>query len=155
MKSKRPLGLVLIVGYKLLLAFILAITATCLILASDNPQSFIAFSDYYIFSDSYIWEEQLEGVERLEKKIININPKTLKVSGVVAGIYASATAIQAIGLWYKKAWARILVLGIVGISIPLELFELFRGVTLLKLVIFLGNVFVFWYLLRHFPKHGR
>jgi len=154
-KHKRPLGLVLIVGYKILLALSLAITATFLILASDNSQRFIEFSDSYIFADSYIFEEQLEVFERLPEKIININRKTLQVSGILAGIYAAATAIQAIGLWYKKAWARILVLGIVGISIPVEVFELLRGVTLLKLVIFLVNVSVFWYLMRHFPKHGR
>ncbi len=43
---------------------------------------------------------------------------------MLAGIYAVATAIQAIGLWYEKAWARIVVLGIVGISLPVEVFEL-------------------------------
>ena len=61
--------------------------------------------------------------------------------------------IEAVGLWYRRRWAKILVLGIVGISIPLEVFELIREVTLLKLVIFLLNIAVFWYLLHYFPKH--
>lgn len=153
--NKRPFGLLIIVTYKILLSLILALTATVLILVSENPQNSVLFLDSYIFSDSYIWEEQLESVENLLKNITEINYKNLHFSGITAGIYAVATAIQAIGLWYKKAWARILVLGLVSISIPIEIIELFRGITLLKLVIFLVNVFVFWYLLHHFPKHGR
>jgi uncharacterized membrane protein (DUF2068 family) len=111
--------------------------------------------DSYIFPDSYIFEDQLEGFEHLLDSIANINHRTLQFSSIIFGIYAVATAVQAIGLWYKKAWARTLVLGIVGISIPVEVFELVREVTLLKLVIFSVNVSVFWYLLRHFPQHGR
>jgi len=155
MKHKRPFGLLVIVIYKMLLALILAFTATILILASEKPQDFVSFLDSYIFSDSYIFEDQLEGFEHLLDSIANINHRTLQFSSIIFGIYAVATAVQAIGLWYKKAWARTLVLGIVGISIPVEVFELVREVTLLKLVIFSVNVSVFWYLLRHFPQHGR
>lgn len=153
--NKRPLGLVVIVFYKLLIALILAIIAIILILASDQPQQLITFSESYIFSDFYILEERLEFIEQLLEKFLSSGHKNLHFSGILAGIYAAATAIQAIGLWYKKAWARIIVLGVVGISIPVEVLELFRGVTILKLTIFVVNVAVFWYLLHHFPKHSR
>ena len=155
LKRKRPPGLVVIVTYKLLLSLILAITAIFLILAGDKNQKLLAVLDSYIFSDFYIWEEQLEGVEELINKFLSINPQTLHLGGILAGIYALTTVIQAIGLWYEKAWARILVLGIVGIGLPVEIFELFRGVTLITLVVFLVNISIFWYLLRHFPKHSR
>ncbi len=104
LKRQRPPGLVVIVVYKLLLALILAITAIFLILAGDKTQKLSTFLDSYIFSDFYIWEEQLEVFEQLLKKILSINPKTLHFSGIIAGIYAAATIIQAIGLWYEKAW---------------------------------------------------
>jgi uncharacterized membrane protein (DUF2068 family) len=55
-------------------------------------------------------------------------------------------------LWYQKSWARLLVLGLVGISIPPEIFELIKKITIPKFLVILVNVAVFWYLLQHFPK---
>ncbi len=155
LKRKRPSGLVVIVIYKLLLSLVLAITAIFLVLAGDRNQMLLAFLDSYMFSDFYIWEEKIEVFEQLLNNILSVNPKTLHFSGIIAGIYAVATVIQAIGLWYEKAWARMLVLGIVGISLPIEVFELVRGITIIKLAVFLVNVSIFWYLMRHFPKHGK
>lgn len=148
MKNKRPPGLVAIIVYKALVAFLLGVTATVLLLTLNNYQSFVQFSE------SYILEGKLEIIEWLLKKIINIKRQTLQFSGIATGIYAIVTVVEAVGLWYQKGWARLLVLGLVGISIPLEIFELIKGISVLKLGVFLVNVAVFWYLLRHFPKHG-
>ncbi|MFB8793100.1 MAG: DUF2127 domain-containing protein [Microcoleus sp.] len=88
-------------------------------------------------------------------KVLKLNPKTLIFSGLAAGLYGLLNAIEAVGLWYEKASATILVLWLVGISIPPEIFELVEGVTVLKLVVFIANIAVFWYLLHHLPKHGK
>lgn len=148
MKNKRPPGLVAIVVYKTFVAFLLGVTATVLLLALNNYQSFVGISE------SYILEGKLEIIEWLLEKMINVKRQTLQFSGIAAGIYAVITLVEALGLWYEKGWARILVLVLVGISIPAEIFELIKGITVLKLVVFLGNVAILWYLLRHFPKHG-
>ena len=76
-----------------------------------------------------------------------INPKTLLLSGIATGLYAILTVLEAVGLWYEKARATILVLLLVGISIPPEIYELVQGVTVLKLAVFLANIAVLWYLL--------
>lgn len=55
-------------------------------------------------------------------------------NGIASGIYAVITLVEALGLWYEKCWARILVLVLVGISMPAEIFELIKGITVLKLV---------------------
>lgn len=91
-------------------------------------------------------------IEWLVNKLITIDPSKLKLSGIVAGAYALVTAIEAIGLWYQQSWAMLLVLGLVGISIPPEIFELIKGITVLKLIIFLINIAMFLYLLRHVIK---
>ncbi len=88
-------------------------------------------------------------------KILILKPKTLLFSGLAAGLYAALTAIEGVGLWYEKGWATILVLVLVGISIPPEIFELIQGITVLKLGVFIANIAVFWYLLHHLPKHGK
>ncbi|KAM3115056.1 DUF2127 domain-containing protein [Phormidesmis sp. 146-33] len=54
------------------------------------------------------------------------------------------TAIEAVGLWFEKRWAHILVLLLVGISIPLEIYELIQGISPLKLIVFVINIAVFW-----------
>jgi uncharacterized membrane protein (DUF2068 family) len=148
-KKKRAPGLIAIVLYKSFVAALLAVTSLALLLTMKNHQ-FLAD-----FSDSYLLETKLKLIEIILDKVLKINPKTLIFSGLAAGLYGFVTAIEAVGLWYEKAWATILVLVLVGISIPPEIFELVEGVTVLKLVVFIANIAVFWYLLHHLPKHGK
>ena len=145
--KKRPPGLVVIVIYKAFSAFLLAVTSIDIFSAVKNYQ-FLAE-----FSDEYALKGKLEIIKWLLDNILKLNQRTLHFSSIVTGIYAVVTAIEAIGLWYEKAWATVLVLVLVAISIPAEIFELMRGVSLLKIVIFLVNAAVFWYLLRKKPKH--
>ncbi len=87
--------------------------------------------------------------------IIIIKPQTLLFSGLATGLYAILTVLEAVGLWSEKAWATILVLLLVGISISPEIYDLVQGVTVLKLAVFIANLAVLWYLLHHLPKHGK
>lgn len=105
------------------------------------------------FSDSYVLEGKRHIIEVFLDKIINIKPQTLKFSGIATAIYAVLTAIEAVGLWFEKTWAKILVIVLVSISIPPEIFELIKGISLLKIAVFLVNVAVLWYLIKNFSKH--
>jgi uncharacterized membrane protein (DUF2068 family) len=66
--------------------------------------------------------------------------------------YAALSGLEAIGLWYGKAWGRWLILISIGISIPVEIYELSKGISWLKLVVFLLNLVIFAYVLLKFPK---
>ena len=101
------------------------------------------------FASSYILTTKIFIIKWLVNKFLTIDPNSLKLSGIVAGVYAFVTAIEAIGLWYEQDWAMLLVLGLVGISIPPEIFELIRGITVIKLLVFSINMAMFIYLLRH------
>jgi uncharacterized membrane protein (DUF2068 family) len=149
MKKQRAPGLIAIVVYKSFVASLLTVTSIALLFTMKNHQF---LED---FSDSYLLETKLKIIEFLLDKILILKPKTLLFSGLAAGLYAALTAVEAVGLWYEKGWATILVLVLVGISIPPEIFELIRGVTVLKLGVFITNVAVFWYLLHHLPNHGK
>ncbi|XZO03349.1 MAG: DUF2127 domain-containing protein [Microcoleus sp.] len=148
MKKHRPSGLIAIVIYKTFVASLLTVTSIALLFAMKNHQ---LLED---FSDSYLLETKVKLIEFLLDKLLILKPKTLLFSGMATGLYAVLTAVESVGLWYEKGWATILVLVLVGISIPPEIFELIQGVTLLKLAVFIANVAVFWYLLHHLPKHG-
>ncbi|MBF1990960.1 DUF2127 domain-containing protein [Fischerella thermalis] len=147
MVKKRPPGLIAIVIYKGFVALLLTATSIVLLLALKKHDTLVAFSE------SYILEGKREVIEWLLEKIINIKPQTLKFSGIATAIYAVVTAIESIGLWYEKTWAKILVIGLVGVSIPPEIYELIKGVTILKVLVFMVNLAVLWYLIRHFYKH--
>ena len=149
MKIQRPPALIAIVLYKSFVASLLTVTSIALLLALKNHE---ALED---FSESFFLETKLKIVEYLLNKILSFKQKTLLFSGLAAGLYAVLTAVEAIGLWYEKGWATILVVVLVGISIPPEIYELFHGVTVLKLVAFILNVAVLWYLLHHLPTHGK
>jgi uncharacterized membrane protein (DUF2068 family) len=147
MKKKRSPGLIAIVIYKGFVALLLAATSLILLLALKNHEALVTLSQ------SYVLEGKLKIIEWLLEKVINIKPSTLKFSGIAAGIYALVTAIESVGLWYEKPWAKILVIGLVGISIPPEIFELIKGLTILKGLVFITNIAVLWYLIRHFYKY--
>ncbi|MEG4586945.1 DUF2127 domain-containing protein [Microcoleus sp. MOSTC5] len=149
MKKQRAPGLIAIVLYKTFVAFLLIVTSLALLFALKNHQ---ALED---FSESYLLETKLKIVEFLLDKVLQIQPKTLLFSGLAAGVYAVLTVLEAVGLWYEKGWATILVLVLVGISIPPEIYELVEGFTVIKLAVFIANIAVLWYLLHHLPKHGK
>lgn len=146
--KKRPFGLIAIVLYKFFVAGLLAVTAIALLFAMKNHEVLQTFSANY----------QTEGksaiINWVLDKILNITPQKLEFSGIGSALYAAVTTVEAIGLWYEKQWAHVLVLFLVGISIPPEVYELFKGFSLLKLSAFVINVAVFWYLAKYFPKHS-
>ncbi|NQE37078.1 DUF2127 domain-containing protein [Microcoleus asticus] len=149
MKKQRAPGLIAIVLYKTFVASLLIVTSLALLFALKNHQ---ALED---FSECYLLETKLKIVEFLLDKVLQIQPKTLLFSGLAAGVYAVLTVLEAVGLWYEKGWATILVLVLVGISIPPEIYELVEGFTVIKLAVFIANIAVLWYLLHHLPKHGK
>lgn len=137
--KKRPAGLIVIVVYKACVALLLAITSIALLLALKNHQALAAFSA------SYVLEGKAAIIDRVLDRVLRIEPRTLKFSGITVGVYAGITAIEAVGLWYEKVWAEFLVLGLTGIGIPLEIIELSHGISPLKLTIFVINAIVFVY----------
>jgi uncharacterized membrane protein (DUF2068 family) len=145
-KQRRPIGLVAIVVYKGFVALMLAITSIALLLALKNRQNLVEFSEpYALESNRFLINWVLD-------KILNMNPRTLEFSGIATGLYAIVSGVEAIGLWYEKAWAEVLVISIVGLSIPFELFELLQKVSLLKLGILTVNIMVLLYLVRNFSS---
>jgi uncharacterized membrane protein (DUF2068 family) len=146
--KSRPWGLVLVVIYKVLTAALMTITTIFLLFALENHQ-WVA-----TFARSYIWNSKLAVVGWLLEKVTVLKPSTLLFSAIAAGVYTIVTAIEAIGLWYEKTWGKFLVVGLVGVSLPIEVFELFHGASLLKWTIFIANLAVFSYLLRELRHLG-
>lgn len=149
MKKHHAPALIAIVLYKTFVASLLAVTSIALLFALKNHQFLEKFSQ------SYLLETKLKIIEFILEKLLILNPHKLFFCGLAAALYATLTAVEAVGLWYEKDWATILVLVLVSISIPPEIYELVQGVTVLKVAVFITNVAILWYLLHHWPKHGK
>jgi uncharacterized membrane protein (DUF2068 family) len=93
----------------------LTVTSSALLLALNSHHFLEALSE------SLFLETKLNIVKYLLAKILSIKPHTLLFSGVATGLHAILTVLEAVGLWYEKAGATILVLLLVGISIPPEI----------------------------------
>jgi uncharacterized membrane protein (DUF2068 family) len=50
--------------------------------------------------------------------------------------------VEAYGLWYHRQWAEWFGFLTGGMYIPVEIYELVRGVTTIKLTIFIVNVMI-------------
>jgi uncharacterized membrane protein (DUF2068 family) len=80
-------------------------------------------------------------------KLFSFQTSTLRVlAGVLLG-YAVLEGVEAIGLWLTKRWAEYLTFVATTILLPLEIYELFNRVSVLKIIGFLINLAVVVYLI--------
>jgi uncharacterized membrane protein (DUF2068 family) len=68
------------------------------------------------------------------------------VAAAIAG-YALLEGIEAVGLWFARRWAEYLTFVSTIVFIPIEIDELIKGVTALKVLAFIINVAIAVYLL--------
>lgn len=140
--KKRPPGLIAIVLYKLFVGSLLSVTAVALLLALKNYQGLQEFAE------SYQLESKHRLIDWVLDKILNLSPRKLEFSGIAASLYATVTFIEAVGLWNEKTWAEILVVVLVATSVPLEIYELIQGFSLIKIVVLGLNIGVLTYLIK-------
>src|SRR2546423_851492 len=82
--------------------------------------------------------------------LFSLRAGTLHVVGLVVAAYAALEGVEAVGLWFQRRWAEYLTFIATTALPPLEIFELTRTVSPLKVIALIVNVAVGVYLLR--PK---
>jgi uncharacterized membrane protein (DUF2068 family) len=78
--------------------------------------------------------------------ISGLSPRSIYLIGGAALVYALVFAIEGIGLWLRKRWGEYFTIIATSSLIPLELWEVVRHFTLLKLAALLANVAIVAYL---------
>ena len=76
-----------------------------------------------------------------------VNDHLLRRIGAMVFIYAGLDLIEGIGLYLEQTWAEYLTLAITASFLPLEVFEVFRRITLIRVSLLVVNALVFLYLL--------
>jgi uncharacterized membrane protein (DUF2068 family) len=79
-------------------------------------------------------------------RIFRVTPKQLKELSVGTFIYAGLFLTEGMGLLLRKHWAEYFTIITTGLFIPLEIYELARHFTIVKLAVTVINVLIVWYL---------
>ena len=85
-------------------------------------------------------------IHRALIKVFNVTPKQLKELSAGTLVYAAIFLTEGTGLLLRKHWAEYMTLISTGLFIPLEIYEIHRHFTMVKLVVTLVNVLIVWYL---------
>jgi uncharacterized membrane protein (DUF2068 family) len=77
----------------------------------------------------------------------NVSDARLWFMASMAFAYSTARLVEAWGLWHLKKWAEWFAIISGGIYVPIEIFELLKRVTVLRVVVLTVNVFIVAYLI--------
>jgi uncharacterized membrane protein (DUF2068 family) len=136
-------GLVLIAAYKLLGALLfIAIGVGALRLLHRDI-------------DDVVWRMIADLKMNPESRMVNflfekaelLNDPLLRRIGVVAFCYAAVGILEAIGLYLEKTWGEFLTLIITASFLPVEIHELMRRLTWVRMGLLVANVLVLIYLI--------
>jgi len=81
-------------------------------------------------------------------RFTEIQTSTLKLIARASGAYGGLLGIAVTGLWFSKPWADPLFIGLVGILIPFEVYEVLKEFSPFKLLLFIVNLIVFTVLVK-------
>ena len=88
-------------------------------------------------------------------KIFRLTPKQLKELSLGTFLYAGLFLTEGIGLLLRKHWAEYFTIVTTGLFIPLELYELAKHFTAMKLAVTIVNVGIVWYLVARVRSRSR
>jgi uncharacterized membrane protein (DUF2068 family) len=83
---------------------------------------------------------------------MNVSPSQIKKIGLGSFVYAGLFLTEGIGLWLMKRWAEWFTIFITGSLIPVEIYEIHRHSTALKMAVLAVNVVTVAYLIYRVRK---
>lgn len=143
-ESKHRFGLRLIATYKIVqaLALVLAGAAAFQLHRQRAIDELLDWLEHLSMGDTGGLRQHLIDA------IAQLGPGRFVAIGVIALAYAALFMTEGIGLWLRKYWAEWFTVIATGSLIPVELYELFREASWIKLGVLVGNVAIVVYLAR-------
>lgn len=93
-------------------------------------------------------------VDHALRNAANIPPNKIKDLGLGSFVYAALFLTEGIGLWMLKHWAEWFTVVITASLVPLEVWEIHRHPTAVKILVLVVNIAVVGYLLYRIRKEG-
>lgn len=96
-------------------------------------------------------------VDAALSRISNLSPAQIKKLGLGGLVYAGLFLTEGIGLWLLKPWGEWVTVIITGSLVPVEVYEIYRHLSGLKVAVLVINVATVAYLIYRIRqrKHGR
>ena len=88
-------------------------------------------------------------------KAFSVTTKQLKELSAGTFFYAALLGIEGIGLLLRKHWAEYFTIITTGALLPLEVYELAKHVTMVKVIVLVINAAIVWYLVVRIRHHRR
>ena len=89
----------------------------------------------------------------LLEKLMSVDERTLRHLSAGTFVYAALVFTEGVGLLCQQTWAEYLTVIATASFIPLELFELFKHFTVVKIGVLGINLAVVWYLINILRKN--
>lgn len=86
-------------------------------------------------------------VELALAKVVNLRPDQIKKLGLVSFLYAGLFLAEGTGLWMQRRWGEWLTVIITSSLVPLEVYEIYRHPSALKIGVLVVNVAIVAYLI--------
>ena|SRR5579859_7099156 len=88
-------------------------------------------------------------------KVSNLHPDQIKKLGLVSFLYAGLFLAEGTGLWLQKRWGEWLTVIITGSLVPVEMYEIYRHPTGVRVGALVVNVAIVAYLIYKIRGAGR
>jgi uncharacterized membrane protein (DUF2068 family) len=85
-------------------------------------------------------------IEMFLERVSNLTPVQVKRLGLVGLLYAGLFLVEGTGLWLQRRWGEWATVVITGLLVPVEVYEIFRHPTIVKILVLLVNIAVVAYL---------
>ena len=85
-------------------------------------------------------------------KVSNLHPAQIKKLGLVSFLYAALFLTEGTGLWLRKLWGEWLTVIITGSLVPVEVYEIYRHPSAVKVGALVINLAVVAYLILRIRK---
>jgi len=86
-------------------------------------------------------------VDMLLMRAANLSPGQVKEFGLAGLLYAALFLVEGTGLWLQKRWGEWATVVITGLLVPVEVYEIFRHPSVVKILVLVVNVAVVGYLI--------
>jgi uncharacterized membrane protein (DUF2068 family) len=101
--------------------------------------------DLPIFRAAGFKVDQMTVVHELEKALA-AKPSTLALLTLMLAAYALIELVEAVGLWLLKRWGEYFAVIATSVFLPLEIYDLSKGITMTRMVTFGINIAAVIYL---------
>jgi uncharacterized membrane protein (DUF2068 family) len=86
------------------------------------------------------------------EKAAHVSPEQVKKLGLASFLYAGLFLLEGTGLWLQKRWGEWLTVIITSSLVPVEIYEIYRHFSPVKVGVLVVNVAIVLYLIYHMRR---